>query len=174
MAITSQKLGSHNFWRIGNTVLNNGKRFSKNSSLDGFGISLPVFPSRTNLKLHDNNVALKSVKEVIISVNFSEVFDPNCIPVVVLAKCEPELSYIQAEMSDMCLKESCFTDWWKILSVVPVFQNVGEKSLAKNYHLVCVLSVTRKIFEKLADNTLADRPYKCDFFTNSQHDSMFA
>ena len=27
--------------------------FSKSSNLDGFGISLPGFPSRTNLKLHN-------------------------------------------------------------------------------------------------------------------------
>ena len=93
---------------------------------------------------------------------------------VVLAKCKPELSYIQAELLDICLKESFFTDWWKVLSVVPLFQNVGEKSLVKNYHLVRAFSVTRKIFEKPANNTLADRPYKCDFFTNFQHDSMFA
>ena len=30
------------------------KNFSKNSNLDDSGISLPVFPSRTNLKLHNN------------------------------------------------------------------------------------------------------------------------
>ena len=77
-SITSQKLGSRDFWQIANSVLNksksaiaplfNGpevlssasdkaklfaKNFSKNSNLDDSGISLPVFPSRTNLKLHN-------------------------------------------------------------------------------------------------------------------------
>ena len=71
-SITTQKLGSWNFWRIANIVLNKGKpaappllngpevlssafdkakffaeKFSKNSNLDDSGISLPVFPSRT-------------------------------------------------------------------------------------------------------------------------------
>ena len=76
-SITSQKLGSHDFWRIDNSVLKKGKsaipllfngpevlssasdkakwfakKFFKNSKLDDSGISLTVFPSRTNLKLH--------------------------------------------------------------------------------------------------------------------------
>ena len=74
---TSQKLGSRDFWRIANSVLNKGKSatpplfiglevlssasdkaklfaetFPKNSNLDDLGISLPVFLSRTSLKLH--------------------------------------------------------------------------------------------------------------------------
>ena len=75
-SVTSQNLGSRDFWRIANSVLNKGKsvipplfngpealssasdkaklfaeNFSKNSNLDDSGISLPVFHSRTNLKL---------------------------------------------------------------------------------------------------------------------------
>ena len=92
--ITSQKLGSHDFLRIANSVLNKGKsaihpvfngpevlssasdkaklfaeNFSMNPNLDDSGISLPVFPSITNLKLH----------------NIAELFNK-------------------------CLKESCFSD----------------------------------------------------------------
>ena len=86
--ITSQKLGSCDFWRIANSVLNkckvtpplfNGpgvlstasdkaklfaKNFSENSNLDDSGISLPVFPSRTNLKLHNISITPKMVKSV--------------------------------------------------------------------------------------------------------------
>ena len=76
--ITSQKFGSRVFWRIANGILNKCKsaippllnglevlssasdkaklfaeNFSKNSNLDDSGISLLVFPSRTNLKLHN-------------------------------------------------------------------------------------------------------------------------
>ena len=75
-SITSQKLGSCDFWRIANSVLNEGKsaipplfngpkvlslvsdkaklfaeNFSKNSNLDDSGISLPAFPSSTHLRL---------------------------------------------------------------------------------------------------------------------------
>ena len=88
-SITSQKLGSRNFWRIANSALNKGKsaippllngsevlssasdkaklfaeNFSMNSNLDDSGISLPVFPSRTNLKLHNISVTPKMVRKV--------------------------------------------------------------------------------------------------------------
>ena len=76
-SITSQKRDSRDFWRIDNSILNKGKsaiprlfngpevlssasdkaklfaeNFSKNSNLDDSGISLPVFPSRINMRLH--------------------------------------------------------------------------------------------------------------------------
>ena len=75
-SITSQKLGSQDFWRIPNSVLNKGKsaihflfndpqvlsstsdkaklfpkNISKNSNLDDLGIPLAVLPSATNLKI---------------------------------------------------------------------------------------------------------------------------
>ena len=61
-------------------------------------ISLPVFPSRTNLKLHNVSVTPKVVKKVITNLDLSMVSGPDCIPVVVLKNCEPELSYILAEL----------------------------------------------------------------------------
>ena len=128
------------------------KNFSKNSNLDDSGISLPVFPSRTNLKLHNISVTPKMVKKVIMNLDLSKASGPDCIPVVVLKNCEPELSYILAELFNKCFKESCFPDCWKVLSVVPVFKNVGEKSTAKNYCPVSLLSVVSKVFENLVNN----------------------
>ena len=77
---------SQSFQQIANSVLNKGKsaipplfngpevlssasdkakvfsvNFSKNSNLDESGISLPVFPSRTNWELHNISVILKMV-----------------------------------------------------------------------------------------------------------------
>ena len=77
-SITSQKLGSQDFWQIAYSVLNKGKsaipplfngpgvlssasdkaklfaeNFSKNCNHDDSGICLPVFPSRANLKVHN-------------------------------------------------------------------------------------------------------------------------
>ena len=89
-------------------------------------ISLPAFPSRTNLKLHNISVTPKMVKKVIMNLDLSKASGPDCIPVVVLKNCEPELSYILAELFNKCLKESCFPDCWKVSSVVPVFKNVGK------------------------------------------------
>ena len=65
-----------------------------------------------------------------MNLDLSKASGLDCIPVIVLKNCEPELSYILAELFNKCLKESCFSDCWKISSVVPVFQNVGERSTA--------------------------------------------
>ena len=61
-------------------------------------VSPPVFPSRTNLKLYNISVTPKMVKKVITNLDLSMASDPDCISVVVLKKCEPELSYILAEL----------------------------------------------------------------------------
>ena len=83
-SITSQKLGFQGFWRIANSVLNEAKsaippvynrpevlssasdkaklfakNISKNLNLHNSGISLPVFSSRTNLKLHNVSITPK-------------------------------------------------------------------------------------------------------------------
>ena len=86
------------------------ENFSKNSNLDDSGISLHVFPSRTNLKLHNFSLTLKMVKKVIMNLDLSKGSGSVCISVVVLKNCELELSYILAEFFNKCLKESCFPD----------------------------------------------------------------
>ena len=186
-SITSQKLGSHDFWQIANSVLNKGKsaipplfnesevlsstydkaklfpeNFSLNSNHDDF-------PSRTNLKLHNISVTPKMVRKVLMNIDLSKASGPNYIPVVVLKNCKPELSYILAELFNKCLKESCFPNCWKVSSVVLVFKNVGERSTAKNYHPVSLLSVVSKVFEKLVSNRVVDHLEKCGLFSNSQY-----
>ena len=187
--ITSQKLGSRDFWRIANSVLNKGKsaipplfngpemlssasvkaklfakNYSKKSNLDDFGISLPVFPSRTNMKLHSIFITPKMVKKVIRNVDSSKASGPDCIPVLVLKNCEPELSYILAKLFNKCLKESCFPNCWKVSLVIPLSKNVGERSTAKNYRPVSLLSVVSKVFEKLVNFRIVDHLEKCDLF----------
>ena len=82
------------------------ENFSKNSNLDDAGTSLLVFPSRTNLKLHNISVTPKMVRKVVMNFDLSKASGPDCIPVVVLKNCELELSYILAELFNKCLKES--------------------------------------------------------------------
>ena len=103
------------------------KTFSRNSNLDDSGISLPVFPSRINLKLHNMSITSKVVKKFTTNLDSSKVSGPDCIPVVVLKNCVPELSYVLAALINMCLKESCLPDCWKVSSGVPVFKNITGK-----------------------------------------------
>ena len=93
-SITSQKVGSRNYLRIVNSVINKGKsaipplinslevlssasgkamlfakNFSKNSNLDDSGIFLPVFPFSTNLKLHSISITPKMIKKVTMNLH---------------------------------------------------------------------------------------------------------
>ena len=86
------------------------KNVSKNSNFDDSGISSPVLPPRTNLKLHNISVSPKTVKKVITYLKSSKVSGPDCIPLVVLMNWELEFSCILAEFFNMLLKESCFPD----------------------------------------------------------------
>ena len=86
------------------------ENFSKNSNFDDSGISLPVFPSRTNLKLHNIYVTPKMVKKIIMNLDLSKTSGLDCIPLVVLKNCELKLSYILAEIFNKFLKKSCFPD----------------------------------------------------------------
>ena len=161
-SIFSQKPDSWDFCHITNSVLNKGKsalpplfngpevlssasdkaklitkNLCESSNLDVSSISLPIFPSRTNLKLHKISITPKMVKKVITNLDSSKVPGLDSIPVVVLKNYEPELSYIPAELFNICLKESCFPDCWKVSFVALVFKNVGESSIAKNYLSSC-------------------------------------
>ena len=50
--------------------------------------------------------------------------------------------------------------------MVPVFKNVWEMFVAKNYHHFSLLSVVSKVFEKIVDNRLVDDHEKCDLFSD--------
>ena len=128
---------------------------------------MPVFPDRTNLKLHNISITAKMLKKIITNLDSSRVSGADCITTVVLQNCEPELSYILAEHFNMCLIESCFPDCWKVSSVVPVFNNVGERSTDKNYRLVSLFSLVSKVFQKLVNNKIADHLERPGIFSNS-------
>ena len=83
--------------------------------------------------------------------------------------CEPELSCILVELFNMCLKECCFPDCWKVSSVVPLFKNVGERSTAKNYHPISLLSMISKVFEKLVNHRIVQHLEKCRLFSDFQY-----
>ena len=94
---------------------------------------------------------------------------PDYIPVVVLENCDPELLYILAELFNMCLKEFCFRDSWKVSLVIPL-KNVEETSTAKIYGPVSLHSVVSKVFEKLVNNWIVDHLEKCGLFSDFQYD----
>ena len=102
-----------------------------------------------------------------MNLDLPKASGPDCILVVVLNNCEQELSYILGKLFNKCLKESCFPDYWKVSSVVPVFKNVGENSTAKNYRPVSLFSVVSKVFEKLVNNRIDDQLEKFGLLCDS-------
>ena len=50
--------------------------------------------------------------------------------------------------------------------MVPVFKNVGERSAAKNYRPVSLLSAVSKFFERFFNNGIVDHLGKCDLFSD--------
>ena len=144
--ISSQKLGSHAFWKIFNGVFNKGKSnvpplfngfevltssknkaklfaqsFSKNCSLNSSGHGLPDFPFHSNDSLCDLYITPQSVAKIISRLYPSTASGPHNIPVIVLQMCRPELSYVLSKLFNKCLVESSFPSCWKCVSVVPVF-----------------------------------------------------
>ena len=107
------------------------------------------------------------VKKVITNLDSPMASGPDCIPAVVLKNCEPEFSYILAELFSTCLKESCFPDYWKVSSWSLYLRMLGERF--KNYHAVSVLSVVSKVFEKLENYRIVDDLEKCGFFSDFQY-----
>ena len=53
--------------------------------------------------------------------------------------------------------------------MVPVFEKVGERSTARNYYPVSLLSVVNKVFEKLVKNRIVDHLEKCGLFFDFQY-----
>ena len=48
--------------------------------------------------------------------------------------------------------------------MVPVFKNVGERSTAKSYCPLSLLSVVRKVLENVVNNRIVDHLGKCGLF----------
>ena len=66
-------------------------------------------------------------------------------------------------------KKFCFPECWKLSSVVPVFKNVEERSSAKNYRPVSLLSMVSKVFEIVVSNKIVNHLEKSDHFSDFQY-----
>ena len=177
--VAEQRLGSREFWRITNKVMNRGKgsvptiingpevisssldkaklfamNFATNSTLDDHGHPLPVFPSRTESRLSNFHVSVGEVARCIKNLDTNKATGPDNIPVIVLKHLSPELSPILAKLFNRCLKEKCFPSLWKFSSVCPVFKNAGLRSSPSQYRPISLLSVVSKLFEAVINQRL--------------------
>ena len=63
------------------------ENFSVKFNLDDLGIFLPIFPSRTNLRVHNITVTPTMVRKIVINLDLSKTSAPECFPMVVLKDC---------------------------------------------------------------------------------------
>ena len=61
-------------------------------------ITYVIFISKTRLKISEDDTIPKMVRKVVMNPDLSKASGPDFIPVVVLKNCEPELSYLLAEL----------------------------------------------------------------------------
>ena len=165
-SIATQRLGSRDFWRIANSVLNHNKssipplfhgpevltspldkanllaeNFARNSTLKDEGHSLPAFPSRTDIEVPDPLITPMKVARIIHTLDASKATGPDGIPVIVLKMCSPELSPILAKLFNMCVSSSVFPSSRKVASVVPISKGAGEHSDPTNYRPISLLPI---------------------------------
>ena len=141
--VEEETLGSKEFWKITNKILNRGKSsipvlingpeilpsavdksslfgklFSQNSNLDDSNIPLPNFPLRTASSLHNVKVIAQDVNFHISNLSSSKATGPDNIPVIVLKNIAPELSPVLAKVFNVCLKRRIFRRSGKSLQFV--------------------------------------------------------
>ena len=172
-SISSQKLGSKDFWRICNSVLKRSKsslpslslnsdtmatssadkaellcrEFAKNSSLDDSNRPLPTFPQRTASTLSPLFISVKHVRRIIKNLDTSKSSGSDSIAAIVLKKCAPELSPVLAKLYRKCLSEGEFPSSWKTASVVPTAKKGCDSSQPSSYRPISLLPIISKVFE---------------------------
>ena len=101
------------------------ENFCKNSDLNKSGMYLPTFPFFSQL-IWNCIIFLtpKMIKHIITSFDLLMASSPDGILVVVLY-------YILAELFNMCQKESCFPDCWKVSYVALVLRMLWKGLLGK-------------------------------------------
>ena len=189
-SIANQKLGSKDFWRIYNSVMNKGKstipalnidsssismatspaekaellatQFSKNSTLDDGGQSPPPFAPRTTESVSLPAITVKRVKKIISCLDSSKSSGPDGIPVIVFKQLSPELSPVLSKIFQKCVSSSEFPSCWKVASVVPIPKKASDLSQSSSYRPISLLPIAGKIFEALINEALVK-------FLESQH-----
>ena len=177
--VSSQRLGSKDFWKICSRVLNKSKssstplvnvdgsvsvsseskaqrlcdQFASNSTINDAGAQLPIFPPRTQHTVSLPQISSKRVQKLIFELDSSKANGPDSIPVTVLRHCAPELSSILSKIFNLCLKSSTFPTCWKQAVVVPVPKK-GDLTNAANYRPISLLSVVGKIFERILNEQI--------------------
>ena len=136
------------------------ENFLKNSNLPDLGISLPASCSRINLKLYNILATPKGLWSWLYS-SVVVVWRTVIMNFRTNLRTRWTLKYISEGVLFSRLSE--------VFICGPVYRNVGERSTAKNYVPVSLLSVVSKIFEKLINSRLVDQLKECSIFSDFRY-----
>ena len=188
------KLGFHGFWQISCYILSKAKsaipllfngRELLSSACDKAKLFAKIFSANSTLILR-NQVSfnllfiLELIWKCLISLQLPSSLRRSQ-PILILdvwswlhfSGCSEELwtwTVSHTRWSFWCVfKRIFFPDCWRTSSVVPVFENARESSVAKKYSLFSPLFADSKIFEKLDSTVLVDHLEKSDLFPNFQY-----
>ena len=112
--ITSQKLGPCDLQQIANNGLNKVILHLFNSP--------KVLPSASDKA----KFLIKTFLSTLILLK-NVIHNLDCILVVVLKNCEPQLLHLLDDLFNMCLLEFIFPDCWKVSSEAPVLEVYHKK-----------------------------------------------
>ena len=88
---------------------------------------LPSASDKAQFLINTFLTTLILVKNVIHNLDLLKASGHDCILVVVLKNCEPQLSYLLDDLFNMCLLEFVFPDCWKVSSEVPILEVYHKK-----------------------------------------------
>ncbi|CAI9735156.1 Hypothetical predicted protein [Octopus vulgaris] len=177
--ISSQRVGSRDFWRIIKSVRGNNKSsipplfngpevlttsndkaelfaqlFSSHSILDGSGHPLLNALLKTDKLSRSSHITSAKFAAIMAQLDPSKATGPDGIPVTALQKCSPGLSSVLSRLFRKCISESCFPSLWKFSTVVLVFINSGDRYNPRNYGPISLLLIISKVFESLINDSL--------------------
>ena len=126
------------------------KIFSKNSNLDDSGILLPVFHSRTNVKLHKIFELPRWLKE-----SYRTLIRQRQPVLIVFQWWFYRIETLNFHTYQ--LNYSIYVWRSQIVGRSHLCKNVAEKSTAKSCRSVRLLSVVSNVFEKRVNNRIVNR-----------------
>lgn len=126
-SLTSHRLGYNDIWWITNCIQN------------GSYATISIFNgSKAFSEIFDNTkLFLKFFLTTIVFIWKS--FMPVSLLEWILKDFEPEILYISAGFEQKLLNKLYVSDCWKLLSMVLVFQNIGQKPVVLSYNLLAYL-----------------------------------
>ena len=101
-------------------------------------------------------VTLPELGRVVAAMNGSGAVGGDGVPLSAVRRCVPVLAPHLLRIVNKSLVTSRFPESWRLGTVVPIYKQAGDPSVASNFRPITLLSHLLKIVEKVASNQLSD------------------